>query len=87
MSDNTKTFRKGKLTLTADKRQVFPDDPGNGTPLMVDYDGKYYASYNCAVNEGYLHSGDNGDKRLSDKQIEWLSSVEAEAEAFLEASS
>ena len=33
---NTQTYRGPHgWTLVADRRQVFPDDPGNGTPLMV----------------------------------------------------
>ncbi len=84
-SETKKIFRYGKLTLTADRQQVFPNDPGAGCPLLVEYDGgKYTASYNCAVNEGYLHSSRLGDKQLTQRQIDWLCSVEDKAESFLE---
>jgi len=36
MSAQTNIYRGlGGWTLVADRREVFPDDPGNGTPLMV----------------------------------------------------
>lgn len=36
MNAHTQTYRgPNGWTLVADRREVFPDDPGNGTPLMV----------------------------------------------------
>lgn len=36
MSAQTNTYRgPNGWTLVADRREVFPDNPGNGTPLMV----------------------------------------------------
>jgi hypothetical protein len=82
----TKMFLKnGNLTVTLDRAQVFPDDPGEGTPIMVEWTGKAGATYNCAVNEGILSGyGNNEDKELTDKQLEWLDSLENKIEEFLQ---
>lgn len=81
----TKTFRKGSLYVVLDRSQVFPDDPGAGTPAMVEYRGAYWgsATYWCAVGEGELDRGRHGMMALSDSALEWLESLEDEIEAFL----
>lgn len=61
------------IRLILDVRQVFPDDPGNGTPAIVETrNGKFSASYNCALGTGEL-SGSGGNTRyLTSEQIRWL---------------
>lgn len=72
MSDTKKTLRLGssKLRIELDKTQVFPDDPGAGTPAMV-YLGDYSATYWCAVGEGCL-DGSKGERDLTRREMEWL---------------
>lgn len=84
----TKEFKKNNLILYLDKSQIFPNDPGAGTPALVMYEsgskyGKDYCStYWAAVSEGEL-LGSRDVKRLTTKQIEWLESLESEVEDFI----
>lgn len=62
----------GGITLTLDVRQVFPDDPGNGTPAMVETKHGT-ASYDCAMGEGEVTGGRNGYAHpISNTQMKWL---------------
>lgn len=82
----TKTLSKGNLRVVLDKSQVFPDDPGQGTPAMV-YCGEFSATYWCAVGESELFHDRRGAKRLTDEQVEWLESLDSELSSFLYGSS
>ena len=58
----------GGIKLVLDTTQVFPDDPGAGTPAMVYINkGQDSATFWCAVD-----TGECDDVRLSDKQCKWL---------------
>lgn len=69
----------GGLRLVLDTTQVFPDDPGAGTPAMV-YLSKPHASatFWCAVD-----TGECDDVRLSDTQCRWLQEQYDEVNDFL----
>lgn len=70
------------LEIKLDSSQVFPDDPGQGTPAMVSV-GRHCATYACAVDTGEL---DCGEFELSITQLNWLQSerVEHIVSTFLE---
>ena len=62
------------LSLELDSEQIFPDDPGQGTPAIVILRDKSRrevdsGTFDCACGEGEL--GHNGTK-LTDVQFEWL---------------
>jgi hypothetical protein len=79
-------IKNGPLRLCLDRKEVKVNDPGDGCPAMVEYEGAYgsfHASYNCAINEGVLSSDRNGDKRLTAQQIDWLVDQEDRLEKFL----
>lgn len=61
----------GGLTLKLDVRQVFPDDPGNGTPALVIHPKHGTASYDCAMGEGEVTSLTCAHP-LSKAQLKWL---------------
>jgi hypothetical protein len=77
-----KTYRLGNLTLVLDKSQVFPNDPGQGTPAMVYHKNGSCATFWCACGEGQLMS-DKGDYKLSDRQLEWLDNLDREITDYL----
>lgn len=85
--ETTKSYKNGNLVLDLDKSQVFPDDPGNGTPAMVRliHRGKELAraSYWAAVNEEQLRRDDDSMHRITPRQLEWLESLDAELTEFL----
>jgi hypothetical protein len=62
-----------------DHTQIFPDDPGRGTPVLV-IKGEYTATYHCALNEGEL---DCGSYQLNTAEMKWLEAQEDLVEAFL----
>lgn len=83
---NKKTFHRGSITVELDREEVFPDDPGQGTPAMVfhrDRSGAVYsATYWCACDTGEL-DGDAGCKRLREDDLEWLDGLDSDVNDFL----
>lgn len=71
------------LIIVLDSAEIFPDDPGAGTPAMVHL-GSYSATYWCAADTGEL---DCGEYELSSAQLNWLQSeaIENEVNEFVEA--
>ena len=67
------------IVLELDSSQIFPDDPGQGTPAMVEYKGGY-ATFNCAQSTGVVDGGRKGDIQLPDECVEWLDSDEVESQ-------
>lgn len=68
------------IKLVLDTDEVFPDDPGNGTPAMVYY-GTGSATYWCAIGESEVW--DKQAIRLPEKCLNWLESQEIELDNFL----
>lgn len=74
----------GGLTVVLDSREIFPDDPGQGTPAMVNLDSrKASATFNCAWNEGTLSRDDGGEVPLTISQSRWLDEIGDEVDAFI----
>jgi len=66
------------LRLVLDSAEIFPDDPGQGTPAMVYLRGES-ATYWCALNEGEV------DRQATNaSQQAWLEAQEDTVSAFLE---
>ena len=58
-----------------------PDDPGAGAPAIVSVNnGEFVSTYWLAINEGELELD---GYQLSDKQHDWLLSLESEINLFL----
>jgi len=64
------SLRKHGLRVDFDAAEIFSEDPGQGTPVMVWTCGNS-ATYNCARNEGEVDA-----VRLTQTQIDWLWSIE-----------
>jgi hypothetical protein len=65
--------------LELDSSEVFPGDPGNGTPAMVIYRGGF-ASFTLASEAGVVFSEENGDIELPRGAMDWLNSESVGAE-------
>ena len=66
------------VKLILDQSQIFPDDPGNGTPALVEYKRGYkiYTGiYWCCAD-----TGDCDGMPLPDSVMEWLNSEKIESE-------
>lgn len=87
--DRYKVWEYRGLRLVCDRNEVYPDDPGNGTPAIVQYKSqklKASSTYWCATGEGCLEitSPRNlGSFKLSDNQLAWLDSLDSELTEFL----
>lgn len=68
------------IKLVLDTDEVFPDDPGNGTPAMVYY-STGSATYWCAIGESEVW--DRQAIRLPDRCLTWLENQETELDNFL----
>ena len=69
----------GGIRLVLDADEIFPDDPGQGTPAMV-YLGDYSGTYWCCYDTGELDCGAAG---LDDNQVAWLDSVSNLVDKFM----
>lgn len=60
------------IRIELDSAQIFPDDPGQGTPAMVHL-GRESCTFQWACGEGYMYS-DHGDeeKPFTSAQMAWL---------------
>lgn len=67
-------------TLKCDTSEVFPDDPGNGTPLMVYAPNGETGTLYCTPGEGVI-SGD--EQEVPEPVMRWLDSIQSEAEDFV----
>lgn len=83
-----KILRRGRIRVVLDRSKVHPDDPGAGTPAVVEWcnergEGDYSATYWCATGEGVLDGGRKGNYTLTEKQLEWLYSLDRKITEFL----
>jgi len=60
------------ITLTLDSAEIYPDDPGAGTPAMVEWRDAS-GTYQCAIDTGEI-SNWAGDVKLTAIQVAWLES-------------
>lgn len=74
------------LKIILDSNEVFPDDPGQGTPVIVEkrVNGRAYGStFSVALGEGYL-LGNGEDYSLKADEIKWLQSQEETCDKFVD---
>ena len=82
-------WEHGKLRVVLDRKRVVPNDPGQDTPALVHYECAQYkacSTYWCACGEGELlieSPRHRGVHKLTEKQLEWLESLDPELTDFL----
>jgi hypothetical protein len=80
--DTTKTLRgPDGIRLVLDRKEIVPDDPGDGTPALVWVDN-YSSTLAAAQGEGEL-LGSRDAKQLTDEQLAWLDEVSDAADDWL----
>lgn len=72
----------GGITLILDSSEIFPDDPGNGTPAMVDL-GDYSASFQVATQEQELMDSRGHCQSITQAQAKWLDLQSDTVDSFL----
>ena len=84
MSNETKTLRgPGDLKLILDASQIFPDDPGQGTPAIVEGPNGTSSTYWCACGTGELLGSGNAYHEITAEQSDWLYKQEEAVSDFL----
>jgi hypothetical protein len=74
------------LSIKLDAKEIYPDDPGQGTPAMVTLYSRTNreldcGTFHCALCEGELsHNG----TVLSEAQVAWLDQHTERVDAFIE---
>jgi hypothetical protein len=77
MSDK-QTIVRGRIRVELDRDEVYPDDPGRGTPALVHI-GKNCGTYWCVRDTGELMDG----PALTAAECKWLWDIEDDVEGFL----
>ena len=76
------------IRIELDSAEIFPDDPGAGTPAMVylktDDDGELSGTFWCVCDTGEMMGNRLGDRELSQRQCDWLWDQADEVNAFVE---
>jgi hypothetical protein len=70
--------------VVLDSDEVFPDDPGQGTPAMVNGPRALSATYHCALSETVLVDDGGRDVPIPAAVQRWLEDVEDEVSAFID---
>jgi hypothetical protein len=65
---------RSKCKLLLDSSQIFPDDPGQGTPAIVELDLQSAATYDFAVGNGTVIRDKAGEIHLHPAILDWLES-------------
>ena len=71
------------VTLELDSSEIYPDDPGQGTPAMVALtigDRIGYGTITCVEMTGSVYFDRRGDVELSEKACEWIGSDKVQDE-------
>ena len=66
------------LRIELDASEIYPDDPGAGTPAMVYY-GRDSATFWCALDTGELDG-----RKLRQPELDWLDAQLDTVEAFID---
>lgn len=72
------TYGPRGVRLVLDRREIFPNDPGSGTPALVHYAGQS-GTLACILAEGEMIDGTT----LPDDVYAWLDGQESDADTFL----
>jgi len=58
------------ILVELDKNEIYPNDPGMGTPVMIYLRGGASGSWNCVISEGEVEG-----HPLTRSQSAWLESI------------
>ena len=71
-----------RLKITLDSNEIFPNDPGQGTPAIVEK-GQCAGTFACALDTGILLDKNGNDYSLTPSEVRWLESQEQAVDNFI----
>jgi hypothetical protein len=77
----TRTLRGKGIRIELDSAEIFPEDPGQGTPVLVVLANGDSATWNCITETGETADG----TQLTDDQKQWLESMTPTVEEWMRA--
>lgn len=66
------------ILIELDASQIFPGDPGQGTPVLVELASGQTGTWNCVTSEGEVDG-----VRLTPEQSAWLDDKTPEVEKWM----
>ena len=69
IQDSLVVLKGPRMSLTLDASEIYLNDPGQGTPCLVDFDNGDGGTFTCVSETGEAFDG----YQLDDEQKEWLS--------------
>lgn len=89
----TLLYEDGKWWIELDSAEIYPDDPGEGTPAMLYFDPRGQVkvprasvTFDCALHEGEIFAGDCV-RSIPAPVLEWLDNVAEQVEGWLDSHS
>lgn len=73
------TIRGPGLKVELDSDQIFPNDPGQGTPVLVVFANEDTGTWNCVTTEGQTADG----TRVTPEQSKWLDRITPRVEEWM----
>lgn len=68
------------IKLELDKGEIYPDDPGMGTPALVVLANGDTGTFDCVTSEGETVDGQH---KLTQEQLDWLETKREYVEKFV----
>lgn len=85
MNRNKRSIPLGKgYSISLDRREIFPDDPGAGTPAMVYGPFGKSATFFCALDTGEVSDGNGEDFDIPQSVYRKMEKAIEAVDAFLD---
>lgn len=83
---NTETiFRGPNIKVTCDTREIIPQDPGAGTPVIVEWVNKETNQSGCGTWNAVISEHEDADGvSLTYEQENWLENINPKIEKWLQ---
>ena len=81
-----KTFKRGGYTLTLDSDEIIANDPGAGTPAMVEGPNGTSGTFFAVIDTGEMIDGDYSHA-VPASVVAWLSSLTDVVDRFIDQAS
>lgn len=81
-----KKFKRGGYTLILDSDEIIPNDPGAGTPAMVEGPKGTSGTFFCVIDTGEMIDGDYAHQ-IPASVVAWLSSMTNVVDEFIDQAS